>query len=51
MTSDNLLRLVPDVANRDVYLCASPALSEAVRNAIRDAGLPLRNLHEEVFAF
>ena len=51
MTGDNVRRLVPDVAERDVYLCASPGLSRAVRTALRDAGLPARRLHEEVFAF
>jgi ferredoxin-NADP reductase len=51
MTGDTLRRLVPDVADRDVYLCASPRLSAAVRTALQDAGLPRRRLHEEVFAF
>jgi ferredoxin-NADP reductase/DMSO/TMAO reductase YedYZ heme-binding membrane subunit len=51
MTGENLRRLVPDVADRDVYLCASPGLSAAVRTALRDAGLPRQRLHEEVFAF
>lgn len=51
LTAGNLLRLVPDVARRDVYLCASPALSAAVRAALRQAGLSPRYLHEEAFAF
>jgi ferredoxin-NADP reductase/DMSO/TMAO reductase YedYZ heme-binding membrane subunit len=51
MTAATLRRLVPDVAHRDVYLCASPGLSAAVRAALRDAGLPRRHLHEEAFAF
>lgn len=51
MTGANLRRLVPDVADRDVYLCASPGLSQAVRAALHDAGLPRRHLHEEAFAF
>jgi predicted ferric reductase len=51
MTGDNLQRLVPDVAERDVYLCASARLSAAVRTALQEAGLPRRRLHEEVFAF
>jgi predicted ferric reductase len=51
MTGDILRRLVPDVAERDVYLCASPRLSEAVRTALHQAGLPRRRLHEEVFVF
>jgi ferredoxin-NADP reductase len=51
MTGNNLRRLVPDVADRDVYLCASPGLSRAVRTALTDAGLPRRQLHEEAFSF
>jgi predicted ferric reductase len=51
MTADNLRRLVPDVADRDVYLCASPRFAAAVRSAVRAAGLPRGRLHEESFAF
>lgn len=51
MTAENLRRLVPDVAERDVYLCASPRLSEVVRAGLREAGLPGRRLHEEAFSF
>jgi predicted ferric reductase len=47
----NLLRLVPDLADRDVYLCASPTMASAVREGLRDAGVPAHRLHEEVFAF
>jgi predicted ferric reductase len=51
MTGDNLRRLVQDVADRDVYLCASPGLSQAVRTGLRDAGHPRHRLHEEAFSF
>jgi ferredoxin-NADP reductase len=51
MTAQNLRRLVPDVAERDVYLCASPGLSAGVRAALREIGLPPSRLHEEVFSF
>jgi ferredoxin-NADP reductase len=51
ITGAALRRLVPDVADRDVYLCASPGLSTAMRSALRDAGLPRRRLHEEAFTF
>jgi predicted ferric reductase len=51
MDAANLLRLVPDLRDRDVYLCASPRLAEAVRDAVRDAGVPRAQFHEEVFAF
>lgn len=51
MTPENLTRLVPDLARRDVYICAGPALSHAAVAALRQAGLPRRNLHREEFAF
>jgi ferredoxin-NADP reductase len=51
MTAATLRRLVPDIAERDVYLCASPGLSGAVRTALRQAGLPRTRLHEEAFSF
>jgi len=44
-------RLAPGLTDRDVYLCASPGLSGAVRQALRQAGLPEQQLHEERFAF
>jgi ferredoxin-NADP reductase len=50
-TAENFRRLVPDVADRDVYLCASPGMSVAVRKALRSTGLPGRRLHEEIFTF
>ena len=51
MTAVNLHRWVPDVAQRDVYLCAATGLASAVRAALADCGLPRRHLHEEDFAF
>jgi predicted ferric reductase len=42
---------IPGLTRRDVYLCASPQLSDAVRRALDEAGLPPENLHEERFAF
>lgn len=51
LTASALLRLVPDLAERDVYLCGSPRMADAVRTGLRDAGLPEDYLHEERFAF
>ncbi|NYE95127.1 putative ferric reductase [Psychromicrobium silvestre] len=51
ITPGNLERLVPDLRHRDVYLCASPGFSEAVKRALFGAGLPRKNLHQEDFAF
>lgn len=45
-----LQRLVPDLRDRDVYLCGPPGLAGAVRTALQQAGLPKGQLHEERFA-
>ena len=50
LSAPGLLRLVPDLVERDVYLCGSPALTTAVRGSLRTAGLPADQLHEERFA-
>jgi ferredoxin-NADP reductase len=50
LSTGSLTRLVPDLADRDVYLCGPPGMSAAVRAALRDAGLPAAHLHEERFA-
>ena len=41
--------LVPDLVDRDVYLCGPPAMADAVRESVRRAGLPDQQLHEERF--
>ncbi|MFJ3034978.1 ferric reductase-like transmembrane domain-containing protein [Curtobacterium pusillum] len=51
MTAENLRRIAPDVAERDVFMCAGPALARAARTALRDAGVPERRIHHEEFAF
>jgi predicted ferric reductase len=50
LSAAGLQRLVPDLVERDVYLCGSPALMTAVRGSLRSAGLPAEQLHEERFA-
>ncbi|WP_136641893.1 ferric reductase-like transmembrane domain-containing protein [Subtercola vilae] len=50
-SAERLTELIPNVRTRDVYLCASPALSDAARTALLATGLPRRHLHEEVFSF
>jgi ferredoxin-NADP reductase len=44
-------RLVPNVPERDVYLCGPPRMARAVRNSLRRTGLPEPQLHEERFDF
>jgi ferredoxin-NADP reductase/DMSO/TMAO reductase YedYZ heme-binding membrane subunit len=40
---------VPDLVERDVYMCGPPGLMTAVRRSLLDAGLPPDQLHEERF--
>ena len=44
-----LLAWVPDVADRDVYVCGPPPWTDAVRRACLAAGLPETHLHIETF--
>ena len=51
LTSETLRQLIPGLRHHDVFLCASPSLSRAVRTALPGAGLPRGQLHEEEFSF
>jgi ferredoxin-NADP reductase len=51
ITAHSLRAMVPDVAARDVYICASPRFSSAATKALTQAGLPRRQLHQEDFSF
>jgi predicted ferric reductase len=46
-----LRRLVPDVADRDVYLCGPPALVDALHRRLRHLGVPRHQIHSERFAY
>ena len=46
-----LRELVPDVAERDVYVCGPAGFSASVERAARACGTPPRQLHQEAFAF
>ena len=47
---DNLVALVPDIAERDVYVCGPPAMTTAVLRSLREMGVPSRQVHAERFA-
>jgi predicted ferric reductase len=51
LSSAELRRMVPDLADRDVFVCGPPALMTAVRGELRAVGLPPEQLHEERFSF
>jgi predicted ferric reductase len=46
-----LLGWIPDLAQRDVYVCGPPAWTAAVRKAADEAGLPRDQWHEEAFGW
>ena len=50
LTAPHLRELVPDVAERDVYLCGPPGLVDLVLGEVRRAGVPRRHVHVERFA-
>ncbi|MER6348424.1 ferredoxin reductase family protein [Streptomyces sp. NPDC001595] len=45
-----LTRLVPDIADRDVYLCGPPGMTAAVRRSLRELGVPGPQIHFERFS-
>ncbi|MFI0716016.1 hypothetical protein ACH4SK_36530 [Streptomyces inhibens] len=51
LTPQALRHLVPDLTERDVYLCGPPRMAEAAKRALRDAGVPRRRIHHESFEF
>ncbi|BEP13368.1 ferredoxin reductase family protein [Acidothermaceae bacterium B102] len=51
LTAATLRMHVPRLVEHDVYLCASPAMSAAIHEALHEAGLPAGRLHEEQFSF
>ena len=47
---ENLTRLVPDVADRDVFVCGPPAMTSAVLRSLRELKVPRRQVHAERFS-
>jgi predicted ferric reductase len=50
LDAEHLRALVPDLAERDVYVCGPPGMTDAMVARLRDAGVPRRHLHTERFA-
>jgi predicted ferric reductase len=46
----HLHELVPDIAERDVYVCGPPAMAAVIERNVRHTGVPRRNVHVERFA-
>ncbi|MEO7448882.1 MAG: ferric reductase-like transmembrane domain-containing protein [Humibacillus sp.] len=49
--AEALLRIVPDVADRDVYVCGNPAWMDTVIAAAKGAGVPSGSIHHERFSY
>ncbi|MGC0374000.1 ferredoxin reductase family protein [Streptomyces sp. SAI-229] len=45
-----LSRLVPDLTDRDVYVCGPPGMTTAVLRGLRELGVPKRQIHYERFS-
>ena len=41
--------MVPDIRERDVYVCGPPPMTEAVVTGLRELGLPRGQVHFERF--
>jgi predicted ferric reductase len=46
-----IAELIPDLADRDVYVCGPVEFTDAVLDAARAAGVPKHRLHHETFSF
>jgi predicted ferric reductase len=50
LVPEEIQRLVPDIAQRDVYVCGPPAMTEATRASLSGAGVSRRQIFTERFA-
>jgi predicted ferric reductase len=50
LSPERLLELVPDLAERDVFVCGPPAMTEAMRESLGRTGVPRRQVFVERFA-
>ncbi len=50
LSPDHLRALVPDIAEREVFLCGPPAMTAAIERNLRHTAVPRRHVHIERFA-
>jgi predicted ferric reductase len=50
LSPEHLHELVPDIAEREVFLCGPPAMTNAIEKSVRRAGVPRPYVHVERFA-
>ncbi len=51
LSPEHLHELVPDIAERQAYVCGPPAMTDVLERNARGAGVPARFIHTEKFAF
>ena len=51
LSAERLLELVPDLPERDVFVCGPPAMTEAMRDSLGRTGVPRRQVSVERFAY
>lgn len=51
LSGHRLAALVPDVAQRDIYLCGPPGMAAPAIKGLRSAGVKRRQIHHESFEF
>ncbi|MFL5675008.1 MAG: ferric reductase-like transmembrane domain-containing protein [Chloroflexota bacterium] len=51
LDASSLARLVPDIADRDVFLCGPVGMMQRVESSLREIGLPKKQIHAERFAY
>jgi predicted ferric reductase len=50
LSPDHLCTLVPDIRERDVYICGPPAMADVTLRSVRETAVPRRQIHTERFA-
>jgi ferredoxin-NADP reductase len=50
LSKEHLIELVPDVADREIYVCGPPVMMHFAKQHVLAAGVPLKYIHSERFA-
>ena len=50
LSTEHLTALVPDISNREVYICGPPAMMEVIKGNVIRAGTLPKYIHAERFA-
>jgi predicted ferric reductase len=50
LSAEHLHELLPDIIEREVYVCGPPAMTNAIAKNVRRAKVPARHIHAERFA-